>query len=293
MSADDRQGQLRLSLVDVFAANIGGRVGVRLRHQVLSDSQVFNNLDASKRIKITNLFGAPQGLYRIEVDPQAYLPTSQFVNLKASDITDLKITFAIDPNKVTSVNFPEFATLPADTQTLLVNSDNILSFEGKSGEVLYDALDDIRRANVLNLTTKCAATPLSNGKTVLPSIQKIQEIRGDRFFAVVPKELREETKNSALDGLFTDAPEVLHTPPQGFSHAGSFKTKDKFGNLQLTYFMNGDDCVADIDIDPASGLEHLFQVIEHSITGNETHPYAVHEVLIEYQKLDPGYRFVV
>ncbi len=293
MSADDRQGQLRLSLVDVFAANIGGRVGVRLRHQVLSDSQVFNNLDASKRIKITNLFGAPQGLYRIEVDPQAYLPTSQFVNLKASDITDLKITFAIDPNKVTSVNFPEFATLPADTQTLLVNSDNILSFEGKSGEVLYDALDAIRRANVLNLTTKCAATPLSNGKTVLPSIQKIQEIRGDRFFAVVPKELREETKNSALDGLFTDAPEVLHTPPQGFSHAGSFKTKDKFGNLQLTYFMNGDDCVADIDIDPASGLEHLFQVIEHSITGNETHPYAVHEVLIEYQKLDPGYRFVV
>ena len=293
MSADDRQGQLRLSLVDVFDANIGGRVGVRLRHQVLRDSQVFNNLDASKRIKITNLFGAPQGLYRIEVDPQAYLPTSQFVNLKASDITDVKINFAIDPNKVKSVNFPEFATLPADTQTLLVNSDNILSFEGETGEVLYDALDDIRRANVLNLTTKCAATPLSNGKTVLPSIQKIQEIRGDRFFAIVPKELREETKNSALDGLFTDAPEVLHTPPQGFSHAGSFKTKDKFGNLQLTYFMNGDDCVADIDIDPASGLEHLFQVIEHSITGNETHPYAVHEVLIEYQKLDPGYRFVV
>jgi hypothetical protein len=293
MSADDRQGQLRLSLVDVFDANIGGRVGVRLRHQVLSDSQVFNNLDASKRIKITNLFGAPQGLYRIEVDPQAYLPTSQFVNLKASDITDLKINFAVDPNKVRSVNFPEFATLPADTQTLLANSDSILSFEGKSGEVLYDAVDDIRRANVLNLTTKCAATPLSNGKTVLPSIQKIKEIRGDRFFAVVPKELREETKNSALDGLFTDAPEVLHTPPQGFSHAGSFKTKDKFGNLQLTYFMNGDDCVADIDIDPASGLEHLFQVIEHSITGNETHPYAVHEVLIEYQKLDPGYRFVV
>ncbi len=293
MSADDKQGQLRLSLVDVFDANIGGRVGVRLRHQVLSDSQVFNNLDASKRIKITNLFGAPQGLYRIEVDPQAYLPTSQFVNLKASDITDLKITFAVDPNKVTSVNFPEFATLPADTQTLLVNSDNILSFEGKSGEVLYDALDDIRRANVLNLTTKCAATPLSNGKTVLPSIQKILEIRGDRFFAVVPKELREETKHSALDGLFSDAPELLHTPPQGFSHAGSFKTKDTFGNLQLTYFMKGDDCVADIDIDPASGLEHLFQVIEHSITGNETHPYAVHEVLIQYQKLDPGYRFVV
>ena len=293
MSADDRQGKLRLSLLDVLESNIGGRASVRMRHQVLSDSQVFNNLDASKRINITNLFGAPQGLYRIEIDPQAYLPTSQFVNLKASDITDLKITFAVDPNKVKSVTFPEFGMLPADIQTLLVNSDSILSFEGKNGEALYAALDDIRKANVLNLTTKCAATPLSNGKTVLPSIQTIKEIRGDRFFAVVPKELREETKHSALDGLFTEVPEVLHTPPQGFTHAGSFKTKDKFGNLQLTYFMNGDDCVADIDIDPASGLEHLFQVIEHSIKGIETHPYAVHEVLIEHQKLDPGYRFVV
>jgi hypothetical protein len=293
MSADDRQGKLRLSLLDVLDSNIGGRASVRLRHQVLSDSQVFNNLDASKRINITNLFGAPQGLYRIEIDPLAYLPTSQFVNLKASDITDLKITMAVDPNRVKSVTFPEFGILPADIQTLLVNSDNILSFEGMNGEVLYAALDDIRKANVLNLTTKCAATPLSNGKTVLPSIQTIKEIRGDRFFTVVPKELREETKHSALDGLFTEAPEGLHTPPEGFSHAGSFKTKDKFGNLQLTYFMNGDDCVADIDIDPASGLEHLFQVIEHSITGIQTHPYAVHEVLIEHQKLDPGYRFVV
>jgi hypothetical protein len=293
MNGDDRQGKLGLTLLDVLGDKLGGRASVRLQHQVLSDNQVFNNLDASKKINITNLFGAPQGLYRMEVDPLAYLPTSQFVNLKASDVTVVKLTFATDPNKVKSVEFPEYSTLPDATRALLENSDNVLSFEGVKGEELYNALDDIRRANVLNLTLKSALTPLGNGKTVLPFLQTINEIRGDRFFVVAPRELRQETKNAAVAGLFNDAPDVLHTPPPGFERAGSFKTPDKYGNLQLTFFSSGDDLMVDIDIDPASGLEHLFQVIEHAITGIQTHPYAVRDVLIEFQEIDPGYRFVV
>ena len=293
MTANERQGKLRLSLVDVLGKNIRGRASVRLRHQVLSEVEMFNDLDASKKINITNLSGAPQGLYRIDVDPSAYLPTSRFVNINASGFTDLQITCAIDPNKVKSIEFPAFADLPDGTRNLLENSDKVLSFEGKKGEELYNALDDARRANVLNLTAKCAATPLSNGKTVLPSVEKIIEVRGDRFFAIVRRELRQETKNSAVEGLFNPAPDALHSPPPGFTHAGSFKTPDKFGNLQLTYFLSGDNCLVDIDIDPASGLRHLFQVLEHRITGIQTHPYAVHDILIDEQKIDPDYRFVV
>lgn len=293
MSANDRQGKLRLSLVDVLGNNIGGRANVRLRHQILSDLQVSNNLDASKKNIIGNLFGAPQGLYRIEIDPSVYLPTSRFVTIKASGNTDLTITCSIDPDKVKDIEFPAFSGLPAETQRLLENSDKVLSFEGKKGKELYDALDDLRKANMLNLTSKCAATPLSNGKTILPFIEKITEIRGERFFAVVPKDLRQETKNSAVAGLFDPAPDTLHNPPPGFTRAGSFKTPDKFGNLQLTYFLNGDDCMTDIDIDPASGLRHLFQVLEHKIEKIQTHPYAVRDILVEQQKIDPDYRFVV
>ena len=293
MSATEKKGKLRLSLVDVLGKNIGGRVNVRLRHQVLSDLQVANNLDASKRNIIGNLSGAPQGLYRIDIDPSAYLPTSRFVMIKASGITDVEITCAIDPAKVLSVKAPDFADLPESTRKLLKRSDSVLSFEGKSGKLLYDALGDLGRANILNLTSKCAATPLSNGETVLPFIEKIVEIRGDRFFAVVPKALRQETKNSVVAGLFDPAPDTLHTPPQGFTRAGSFKTQDKFGNLQLTYFLNGDDCMTDIDIDPTSGLRHFFQVLEHKIKGIETHPYAVRDILVAQQKIDPDYRFVV
>ena len=293
MSANGKEGKLRLSLVDVLGDKIGGSVGIRLRHQVLSHQKVLNDLDASKRITIEDLFGIPQGHYRIEINPSVYLPTSRFVMIKASGFTDVEITCAIDPERVKSVEFPEFADLPDATQKLLKNSDNVLTFEGKKGKALYDALDDVRKANVLNLTAKCAATPLSNGKTVLPSIEKIVEIRGDRFFAVVPKELRQETKHSAVTGLFDDAPDTLHTPPTGFSRAGSFKTPDEDGNLQLTYFLKGDDCQVDIDIDPASGLKHLFQVLEHKIKKIQTHPYAVRDILVKQQQIDPEYRFVV
>ena len=293
MSSSGGQGNLRLKLVDVNGDNIGGRASLRLRHQVLSDLRIVNDQDASKRINVSNLFGIPQGLYRIDVNPSAYLPTSRFITIKASGVTDVEITCAINPKQVKSLEFPEYSTLPDDTRRLLENSDQVPKLEGKKGEELYKALDDLRRANVLNLTAKCNATPLANGKTVLSLVEKIVEIRGDRFFCVVPKELRQETKNSAVEGLFNPAPDTLHTPPPGFGRAGSFKTPDKFGNLQLTFFLNGDDCMSDIDIDPASGIEHMFQVIEHRVKDIETHPYAVRDILIKQQEIDPGYHFMV
>jgi len=86
---------------------------------------------------------------------------------------------------------------------------------------------------------------------------------------------------------------ALHHPPTGFAEAGSFKTPDHYGNLCLTFFMKGDDCVADIDIDDAGGLEHAFQVLRNKLSGHPTHPYNIHEILVGYQQLDPGYSFIL
>jgi hypothetical protein len=291
--SSDRQGQLRLDLFDVHGKRIGGRVDVRLRHQVLSHTPVFNALDASKRIMIKDLFASPQGLYLVEIDPSAYLGVSHFVNIKSSGITDLPVTLPIDPRKVKSVDFPQYAKLPTDLRTLLERSDKILTFEGKKGQEVYDALDEIRKACLLNITAKCAAARLSNGKTVLPYIDKINELRGERFFAVVPRELREETKSSVADELFRTVSGALHRPPAGFEESGSFKTFDKYGNLQLTFFSKGDEWAVDIDIDDAAGLEHLFQVLDHKLTGRHTHPYDIHEILIARQQIDPGYKFMI
>jgi hypothetical protein len=283
--------KLQLELVNIYGKFLGEKVDIILRHQVLSEV-VKASLNATTKVNITGLRGAPQGLYRIEVDPPSYQYVSQFINMKASGITPLAITFPIDPAKVKKVNFPAFSKLAAEVQTLLENSDKVFSFEGRKGKDLYDALDDIRRAGLLNIAAKTAATPLTNKRTALSYIQRLNEIRGDRFFAAVPKELREETKNSVAEGLFHPVDESLHHPPLGFDHAGSFKTPDHYGNLQLTFFMNGDDCVADIDIDEASGIEHIFEVLKNNVSG-PTHPYSVHEILVGYQHLDPGYMFAV
>jgi hypothetical protein len=283
---------LRLKLTDVYGAPIKEKVDILLRNQVLSGTLKASENGAAV-VNITGLHGAPQGLYRIEIDPPSYQYVSQFINMKASGITSLDITFPIDPSKVRKVNFPAYANLPVDLQKLLENSSNVFSFEGKKGKNLYDALDDIRKAGLLNIAAKTGHTPLIGGGTVLPLIQELKELRGDRFFASVPKALREETKNSAADGLFHSAPSILHHPPAGFTDAGSFKTEDHYGNLQLTFFMNGDDCVADIDIDDAAGLEHVYQVLHNKLSGKPTHPYNIHEILVGFQHLDPGYTFQI
>jgi len=284
--------RLRLELVDVYGKPLKEKVDIILRHQVLSEVMKVSE-NVTGKIEVTGLRGAPQGLYRIEIDPPSYQYVSRFINLKASGVTPLKVTFPIDPSKVKKVNFPAYGNLPDDLKRLLEGSDKVFSFEGRKGKDLYDSLDDIRRAGLLNIAAKTRATPLTNGGTVLPHVQEIKEIRGDRFFSVVPKVLREETKNSVQAGLFRAVSGALHHPPAGFNDAGSFKTPDHYGNLQLTYFMKGDDCVADIDIDDAAGIEHFFQVVRNKLSGDPTHPYNIHQILVAHQQLDPGYTFQV
>jgi hypothetical protein len=288
-----RQGQLRLELVDVYGTRLNQNVDILLSHLQLSDRQIVRGISSSSIILIRDLHGAPQGVYRVEVDPPAYLPVSQFVNLNASGVTDLRLTFPVDTHKIERVEFPSFQNLPEPVQQLLERSSSLLAFEGTSGAALFAALDDIRRAGLLNIAAKAQSALLANGKTVFAQVQQLLEVRGDRFFARVPKELREETKNSVDAGLFHAVDGSLHHPPSGYTSAGSFKTEDRYGNLQLSFFLNGSDCVTDIDIDDAAGLEHVFQVVRNSITGRPTHPFNIHEILVFHQKIDPGYRFVV
>ena len=217
-------GKLRLDLLDVHGERLSERVDISLRHQTLSESRRVS-VGAAKRIVITQLNSVPQGLYRLEVDPPSYLPVSQFVNIAAEGFTNLEITFPVDPMKVKGVIFPKCHELPDDLRKLLEASQHVFSFDGVKGRELYNALDDLRRAGLLNLFKEAANTPLINGKTVFPYVQELKELRGDRFFAVVPKELREETKHSVAEGLFHEASKLLHHPPQLLSRLGASRRK--------------------------------------------------------------------
>lgn len=285
---------LKLNLIDVYGEPLNEKVDIILRHQELSETVKINRLVKSW-FQIAGLRGAPQGRYKIEIDPPSYQYVSQFVNIASSGVTNLVLRFPIDPKKIASVNFPTYTKLSTELKALLENSSRVKGFEDLTGEGLYNALkkDDIRRAGLLNIAAKTQQTRLTNGETVLSKITEIIELRGDRFFAVVPQQLREDTKNSMADGTFRNAPSMLHHPPDGYNHAGSYKTDDRYGNLQLTFFAGAENWVADIDIDDAAGIEHIFQVLHNAVSGQPTHPYNIHEILVAYQHIDPGYSFEV
>jgi hypothetical protein len=200
---------------------------------------------------------------------------------------------AVDPDKVASLDVPAFDNLREDAKRTLMASDTVLGFEGKTGAALLGALDPIRQAGFLNIIAKTVETVFANGRSVASHLQKLLELRGDRFFVTVSHELREDTKNSVHEGLFEEVSGLLHHIPAGFTEAGSFKTRDRYGNLQLTFSVRGDEWRADVDIDDAGGFGHVFQVIRNALTGSPTHPYNIHQLLLQHQKLDPGYDLVL
>jgi hypothetical protein len=289
----DKDGILLLDVFNAYQERVDDTADITLDNVRLTDRRVVRRINTKRRLRITDLFGPPEGVYRLEVDALGYMPVQQFVNLTSSDGTAEEITCPVDPKKVVEVSFPIFTDLSDKSRTLLETSNAVLGFENKSGADLYGVLDDIRKAGLLNILAKCSHTKLASGALVIDSLQQLQECRGDRFFCKVTKQLREDTKNSVASGQFFQAPELLHHPPDGFTSAESFKTPDHYGNLQLSFFTNGTDWLADIDIDDAGGLEHAFQVIRNFVENRPTHAYDIHEILVFYQKLDPGYRLVV
>ncbi|HYO80262.1 MAG TPA: hypothetical protein VES20_02590 [Bryobacteraceae bacterium] len=290
--SDERKGRLRLDLFDPYGDALVERVDVFLHHQTLAERLVIRDQIASRPFVVNALRSSPQGLYRLSIDPPSYLAVSLFVNIPSAGTAERSLAFAIDRDKVERVEFPAWDVLPW-AHDLLLRSANVAGFIGLRGEHLYKQLDNTRRAGLLNILAKSARTRLTGGTSVLEGVQEIRELRGDRFFALVTHELREQVKNSMVEGLFREVSGSLHRPPEGFSPAGSFKTEDRYGNLQLTFFASPGVWMADIDIDDAAGLEHVFQVARNAVTGRPTHPYDIHQILLRHQEIDSGFRLVV
>jgi hypothetical protein len=281
---------LKLALLDANGDPLDETALVTFRNMMTGAVKSARS-EPGKTLHVRGLDRGANGLYRIEADPAGYLASGRFVSIPSAGASATML-FAIDPRKVVGVKFPAFTKLDADTKRLLEASDAVSAFDGLSGTDLYAALDDLRKAGLLNITTKCRATPLPNGRVVGSYFEELRDLRGDRFFCVVSQELRDEVKNASPE-LFHEAPGNLHHPPSGFSPAGSYKTLDRYGNLQLTFFASNTEWVADVDIDNAQGLEHVFQVLHNELTGRPTHPYDIREILMVHQQLDAGYRFDV
>lgn len=285
-------GRLRLGVVDARGDFLKERIDVYLYHQSLSQTLAARDVMASKAVVVNGLHSRPHGLYRLFIDPPSFRPVSLFVSVAEGKPDERTIAFAIDPEKVLNLRCPEYHEL-VFAHTCLEASTDVLGFRGLRGAALYDKLDNIRKAGLLNILAKSRRTPLISAGVVLDYVRELRELRGDRFFAVVDPQLRTNVRNGVAGGLFREVSGISHTPPEGFSLAGSFKTGDLYGNLQVTFFTSGDQHLADIDIDDAAGIEHLFQVARNALTGRPTHPYDIREILLKHQEIDPGYDFIL
>jgi hypothetical protein len=289
------KGNVIFDFVDVSGNRPDDRVDVFLKHTVLSRTEQKRDHRTKGRLKISDLESTPDGQYQVLVFPLRHRPVSRFIRIVENKTVQQTVVLPVDPDRVSRAEFPPFESLAEDLKLVLQNS-SIEGHEDKPGAELYQqALDDPQKAGLLNLYAKMNATRFLNNRSVFSYVTSLTRIRGDRFFARVQRDLRDEVKNSQASRLFHEVSATLHTPPPTFSLIDSFKTKESYGNLQLTFFNNPAtlDFMIDADIDDAQGIGHVFQVLSHFLTGGQTHPYDIHEILLYHQKLDPGYQLVV
>ena len=257
------------------------------------------NHDGRKKLSVKDL--TPGDTYIVRSFPMRHRPVSQFAMAPSGNKPgDVELCSPLDPQRVGEVRFPEYPKLEAALRGVLERSTlerdaglpPLAPVADKSpGQVLYESLTRIERAGLLNLFCKMANTPLGD-LTTWSYVTDLYRVRGDRIFANVQLEFRDRVKNAVAGGGFTEVDGSLHTPPQGFCAAGSFKSRDRYGNLQLSFFATIDPPLRfriDADIDDAAGIEHAFQVIDHWVTRGATHPFDIHQILTFHQRLEVGY----
>jgi len=286
---------LRLSIQDVEQDPLDDTVDIVLKHTRLTDTRTVRKQSAKKRIAITGLNPDQGGIYQVQVFPLRHHPVGQFATVSEDAIANATFVCPVLANRVTGIQAPDFAALPQDLQSVLAASNAAEGFGNRTGQQLWDALDSPRKAGLLNIYFKMKHTVFGSGADVFSFVTDFTRFRGDRFFANIKKELRDETKNSQASGLFHEVDDSLHTPPPGFKLVDSYKTPDHFGNLQLTFMSNPATLQfrVDADIDDAQGIGHIFQVLDHLVTGGDTNPYDIHEILVFSQKIDPDYTLIV
>jgi hypothetical protein len=287
------KGNLVFDFLDVYGERPDDRVDVTLKHQVLSQSVKVRDQPSTRRLRVTALDSTQGGIFSLQVFPLRRRPVGRFLRVLEGKTVQHSIVLPADADRVTGIAAPPYDSLGADLRRVL-ESSAVEGDEDKGGADLYGALDDIQKAGMLNIYAKMKATKVANDCDVFSYVTEFTRIRGGRFFAKVAKELWDAIKNSIPTNLFHEVSGALHAPPPGFVLVDSFKSLDLYGSLQLTFFTHPEtsELLIEGDIDDAQGVEHIFQVLRPILAGKDTNPYDVHEILLEYQKIDPGYKLL-
>ncbi|MGH9667164.1 MAG: hypothetical protein ACRD9L_22295 [Bryobacteraceae bacterium] len=288
---------LKLTLTDAAGNDLNDQITVDLFSQQ-SSKQYQASQRIARNIQIDGIDIAGGPLYRVMVTPANHRTIQFFLMLSEGKTSVFSAPAPVDPGKVVSISAPVFDRLPVKARQMLNEAQIPLFNDGAGGYLqglpLYAALDryPLLKACYLNIVSKSAQTNLPDNQTCIDHYAGLVRIEQDRLFLRTKAALVEETAHS---NSFHQVSAALHDPLPGYSIMSSFKTFDRYGNLQLTFQRRGatgDDYAVDVDIDDAQGVEHLFQVLRNSVNG-PTNPYDIHDILL--QQAPPvvaGYEFV-
>ncbi len=280
--------EIILELLDVDGALITDEVRVELRNLRLGSlNQHFHFKLTGKRVKLKPVPATPNGAAEMSIIPARYRFKAIFIDVPSGEPLTVRQRLFVDPEKAKPV-FPAFSRLPAPVKRLLVDS------KWKAQD--WDDLSPEQKGGLMNVCAKSASVELEAGKTVADGFQRLLKVLPARSYIVVAPELQKQILERPK--IFKAENGALHTFPDGWKRVPqdeSFKTLDRQGNLQVTFARDTSGegkWMADVDLDDHSGVQHAFDVIQHRLTGQDTHPYNIHQILKQFQGIDPGYRLV-
>ncbi|MFN7925643.1 MAG: hypothetical protein U0Q16_36420 [Bryobacteraceae bacterium] len=277
--------EIILELIDADGAWITDRIEVRVQNRRCSQfDQTFRFHLEGGRVRLPNIPAAPDGAAQLTIQPASYRPKSIFIDVPAGAPLTVREQMFVDPIRVMAL-FPQWNDIHDTLRRLLAASGIDKS--------VWEGLPLEHRASVFNVWSKSWSVTLDDG-SLFQTYRRILGIKPARCLIVVDPDLQERLVNRPLQ--FREECGALHQFPQGWQRLPeheSFKTRDDMGNLQLTFARDTSReglLVADVDLDDHAGIRHAFDVMKHTLSGKDTHPYDIHQILRCFQGIYPGYR---
>ncbi len=298
MSQNVNRADVVVSLRDVFGQPLVDEVEIIFKNlDVSSLSQRFTvkMKGESEPFRLPDVPAFPTGRAQVIIIPKKYRLKMFFMTVFTGAPNHISEVFFVDTDKArpTLMDFQDLSAKPYGEDLLRILG------ESKINKAAWDGLDKRNRATILNLSAKMLRETTKSGQSIIKQVKNIDK-------KLLDKKNRARIYSNTDDGLlaalrkspqrFSSVSGVLHNFPPGFtpvSQDNSFKSRDEAGNIQVTFATGaGGAFLADIDLDDHSGIEHAFDVLKHKFSGKDTDPYDIHQILVFFQGLDPGYRLL-
>jgi hypothetical protein len=296
MSENINRADVTLNLKDVHGQPITDEVEVTFYNQKVQSFNIrFPVKLKGKSVVLQGVPAFPTGLAEVFIKPKRYRYKSIFLNVIGGQENSINEDMFVDPDhaRPTLMDFD-------DLKAKLYGIDLLRILE-KSGikKAAWNDLDKRNRATVLNLSAKMFHDKLKNGDSLISNVEAITQ-------KLLDKNHRERiyaTVNGNLLGALRKFPEQYRSVSGSLhkffddwipvNQQNSFKSRNNAGNIQFTFATNpANGSLADIDLDDHTGIKHAADVIKHKISGANTNPYDLHQVLVYFQGIDPGYRLL-